>query len=132
MFCKMGVHEYESRAEAEKDETKKFVKVERVRTKKGNGVRCRSVAQELGYGERPDELPLGSVRVARTHAMKKDTHRVMVMDVRCAFLHGEIQYLVYIKLPHVDPRCGDGTMDGTRDVPQIWPEVVRSTLDRLG
>ena len=115
MFCKMGVHEYESRAEAEKDETKKFVKVERVRTKKGNGVRCRFVAQELGYSERPDELfagtpSLGSVRVALTHAMKKDTHRVMVVDVRCAFLHGEIQRLVYFELPHVDPRCGDGTM----------------------
>ena len=128
----MGVHQYESRAEAEKDETKKFVKVERVRTKKGDGVWCRLVAQELGYGERPDELSLGSVRVTVTHAMKKDTQRFIFMDVRCAFLHGEIQRLVYMKLPHVDPRCGDGTMDGTRDVPQIWPEVVRSTLDRLG
>ena len=64
----------------------------------------------------------------------------MVMDVRCAFLHGEIQRSVYIELPHTDPRYGDGTlvgklkkaMYGTRDAPQIWAEVVRSTLDRLG
>ena len=35
MFCKMGVNECESRAEAEKDETGKFVKVKWVRTKKG-------------------------------------------------------------------------------------------------
>ena len=34
-FCKMGVYEYVSRAEAEKDETGKFVKVKWVRTKKG-------------------------------------------------------------------------------------------------
>ena len=103
------------------------------------------MAQELGDGERQDELfagtpSLGSVRVALTHAMKKDTHKVMVMDVKCAFLYGEIQRSVYIELPHTDPRYGDGTlvvklkkaMYGTRDAPQIWAEVVRSTLDRLG
>ena len=33
-FCKMGVYEYVSRAEAERDETGKFVKVKWVRTKK--------------------------------------------------------------------------------------------------
>ena len=93
----MGVHKYVSRAEAEKDETGKFVK------------------QELVYGERPDKLfartpSLGSVRVALTHAMKKDTHKVMVMDVKCAFLYGEIHRSVYIELPHTDPRYGDGTL----------------------
>ena len=71
----MGVYKYVRRAEAEKDETGKFVKVKWVRTKKGDGVQCRFVAQELGYDERLDELfvgtpSLGSVRVALTHAMK--------------------------------------------------------------
>ena len=47
-FCKMGVYVYVSRAEAEKDETGEFVKVNWVRTKKGDGVPCRLVAQELG------------------------------------------------------------------------------------
>ena len=80
----MGVYENVSRAEAEKDETGKFVKVKWVRTKKGDGVRCRLVAQVLHCGERLDELfagtpSLGSVRVALTHAMMKDTHKVMVM-----------------------------------------------------
>ena len=116
-FCKMGVYEYVSRAEAEKDETGKFVKVKWVRTKKEDGVRCRLVAQGLGYGERLDELfaetpSLASVRMALTHAMKKDTHKVMVMDVKCAFLYGEIQRSVYIELPHTDPLYGDGTLVG--------------------
>ena len=144
-FCKMGVYEYIGRGEAEKDEMGKFVKVKWVRTKKGAGVRCRLVAQELGYGERLDELfagtpSLGSVRMALTHAMRKPTHKVMVMDVKCAFLYGEIRRNVYIELPHTDPRYGDASvvgklrkaMYGTRDAPQIWGEVVRTTMEALG
>ena len=65
----MGVYEYVSRAQAETDDSGKFVKVKWVRVKKGEAVRCRLVAQELGYGERLDELfagtpSLGSVRMA--------------------------------------------------------------------
>ena len=144
-FCKMGVYEYVSRAEAENDDTGKFVKVKWVRVKKGEGVRCRLVAQELGYGERLDELfagtpSLGSVRMALTHAMKKPNHKVMVMDVKCAFLYGDIRRNVYIELPHTDPRYGDGTvvgklrkaMYGTRDAPQIWSQVVQEAMESLG
>ena len=141
----MGVYEYASREQAENDEEGKFVKVKWVRVKKGEGVRCRLVAQELGYGERLDELfagtpSLGSVRMALTHAMKKPHHKIMVMDVKCAFLYGEIQRNVYIELPHTDPRYGDGTvvgklkksMYGTRDAPQIWAQVVQDAMESLG
>ena len=144
-FCKMGVYEYASRAEAENDTMGKFVKVKWVRTKKGEGVRCRLVAQELGYGERLDELfagtpSLGSVRTALTHAMRKPHHKIMVMDVKCAFLYGEIRRNVYIELPHTDPRYGDGTvvgklkkaMYGTRDAPQIWAQVVQAAMEDMG
>ena len=144
-FCKMGVYEYASREEAENDSMGKFVKVKWVRTKKGEGVRCRLVAQELGYGERLDELfagtpSLGSVRMALTHAMKKPHHKVMVMDVKCAFLYGDIRRNVYIELPHTDPRYGDGTvvgklkkaMYGTRDAPQIWSQVVQEAMESMG
>ena len=144
-FCKMGVYEYASREEAENDSMGKFVKVKWVRTKKGEGVRCRLVAQELGYGERLDELfagtpSLGSVRMALSHAMKKSHHKIMVMDVKCAFLYGEIRRNVYIELPHTDPRYGDGTvvgklkkaMYGTRDAPQIWSQVVQDAMEGLG
>ena len=144
-FCKMGVYEYCSRRVAEHDAEGKFVKVKWVRTKKGGGVRCRLVAQELGYGERLDELfagtpSLGSVRLALAHAMTKPNFKIMVMDVKCAFLYGEIQRSVYIELPHVDPKYGDGSvvgklrksMYGTRDAPQIWGKVVQNTLENLG
>ena len=144
-FCKMGVYEYASREEAENDTMGKFVKVKWVRTKKGEGVRCRLVAQELGYGERLDELfagtpSLGSVRMALTHAMRKPHHKIMVMDVKCAFLYGEIRRNVYIELPHTDPRFGDGSvvgklkkaMYGTRDAPQIWSQVVQEAMENLG
>ena len=113
----MGIYEYVNREQAENDNTGKFVKVKWVRVKKGEGVRCRLVAQELGYGERLDELfagtpSLGSVRTALTHAMRKPSHKVMVMDVKCAFLYGEIRRNVYIELPHTDPRSGDKTVVG--------------------
>ena len=70
---KMGVHESEGRAEAEKDETEKFVKVERVRTKKGDGVQCRFVAQELGYGERPEDTIAG-VSARGRHTCHEEGH----------------------------------------------------------
>ena len=44
--------------------------------------------------------------------MKKDTHKVMVMDVKRAFLYGEIQRSVFFELPHTDPRYGNGTLVG--------------------
>ena len=144
-FCKMGVYEYHSRELAEQDAEGTFVKVKWVRTKKGGGVRCRLVAQELGYGQRVDELfagtpSLGTVKVALAHAMKRADYKIMVMDVKCAFLYGEIKRNVYIELPHVDPKYGDGglvgklkkSMYGTRDAPQIWAEVVRSAMESLG
>ena len=77
-FSKMGVYECVSRAEAEKDETGKFVKVKWVRTKKGDGVRCRLVAQELGYGERLDELlagtPIAGVSARGPHKCHEEGH----------------------------------------------------------
>ena len=138
----MGVYEYVSREEAENDHTGKFVKVKWVRVRKGEVVRCGPVAQELGYGERLDELfagtpSLGSVRMALSHAMKRSNHKIMVMDVKCAFLYGEIRRNVYIELPHTDPRYGDGSvvgklkkaMYGTRDAPQIWSQVVQEAME---
>ena len=59
-------------------------------------LRGRSPVSFSGAGAGVDELfagtpSLNSVRVALTHAMKKDTHKVMVKDVKCAFLYGEIR-----------------------------------------
>ena len=63
-FKKMGVYDFETRAVAMNVELGKFVKVKWVRTNKGTAmdpeVRVRLVAQELGYGQRMDELFAGT------------------------------------------------------------------------
>ena len=64
----------------------------------------------------------------------------MIMDVKCAFLYGDIRRNIYIELPHTDPRYGDGSivgklrkaMYGTRDAPQIWGQVVQRSMEALG
>ena len=78
--------------------------------------------------------------MALAYAMRKKNHKVMVLDVKCAFLYGTARRRVYIELPHTDPRYGDPnvvgvlkkSMYGTRDAPQIWGEHVRATLEELG
>ena len=149
-FRKMGVYDYVTRREAERDAEGKFVKVKWVRVNKGTAdepkIRCRLVAQELGYGERIDELFAGtpsltSVRLALHHTAKGgNDHQIMIMDVKSAFLYGVMKRKVYIELPTQDPRYGDGNlvgvlnkaMYGTRDAPQIWQDEVRKTMEEMG
>ena len=69
------------------------MKVKRVRVNKGTPrdpvVKCRLVAQELGYGQRMDELfsgtpSLAALRLALTHAVLGGGRRsLMVLDVKC-------------------------------------------------
>ena len=88
-FKKMGVYSYVSRSEALNDPDGSFVKVKWVRTNKGTAaqpnIRCRLVAQEIGYGQRIDELFSGtpslmSTKMAIAHAVKEG-RGIMVMDV---------------------------------------------------
>lgn len=149
-FEEMGVYEYVSREAAVNDPEGKFVKVKWVRTNKGSMadqvVKCRLVAQELGYGQRMDELFSGTpslmaVKVALAHAAKGGKSRgVMIMDVKAAFLYGKCRRKIYIELPSQDPRHGDGglvgllkkAMYGTRDAPQIWQKEVQKTMESFG
>jgi hypothetical protein len=149
-FRKMMVYEYVSRERAQEDEEGKFVKVKWVRTNKGTSleqeVRCRLVAQELGYGEKMDELfagtpSLSAVKTVLYHASEGGQHRcAMILDVKCAFLYGSMRRRVYIELPRQDPRHGSGdtvgllkkAMYGTRDAPQIWQEEVQRTMEEIG
>ena len=149
-FKKMGVYDYETRAVAMNDELGEFVKVKWVRTNKGTPmdpeVRCRLVAQELGYGQRMDELFAGTpslmaVKLILHHAGKgRPEQGIMVLDVKCAFLYGQIRRRVYIELPQQDSRSADKSvvgvlrkaMYGTRDAPQIWQEEVERAMRDLG
>ena len=64
----------------------------------------------------------------------------MIMDVKSAFLYGKVKRTVYIELPKEDPRSRKGdtlgklikAMYGTRDAPQIWQEVVKEKMKKLG
>ena len=149
-FAEMGVYERVPRAEALNDPDGKFVKVKWVRTNKGSAedqvVKCRLVAQELGYGQRMDELFSGTpslmaVKVALAHAARGGPHYgIMIMDVKAAFLYGECRRKIYIELPTQDPCYGDGglvgklrkAMYGTRDAPQIWQREVQKSMESIG
>ena len=150
-FKKVGVYDYETRAVAMNDELGKFV-VKWVRTNKGTAmdpeVRCRLVAQELGYGQRMDELFAGTpslmaVKLILHHAAKGGggaEQGIMVLDVKRAFLYGQIRRRVYIELPQQDSRSADKSvvvvlrkaMYGTPDAPQIWQEEVEKAMRDLG
>ena len=65
---------------------------------------------------------------------------IMVLDVKCAFLYGQIRRRVYIELHQQDSRSGDKfvvgdlrkAMYGTRDAPQILQEEVEKAMRDLG
>ena len=103
----MGVYSYVSRSEALNDPDGSFVKVKWVRTNEGTAaqlnIRCRLVAQEIGYGQRIDELFSGtpslmSTKMAIVRAAKGE-RGTMVMDVKCAFLDGVCRRRIFIELP---------------------------------
>jgi len=96
-FKKQGVYEYRSRAEAQADKEGNFVKVKWVRINKGTRekqrVRCRLVAQELGFGVKDDELYAGTPSLATMkmmvsfYASCSDPDIVLkVIDEKCIFV----------------------------------------------
>ena len=63
----------------------------------------------------------------------------MILDIKSAFLYGEMEDIIYIELPPEDPDYGKGfvglldkPMYGTRKAPQVWNNVVRDTLFEFG
>ena len=64
----------------------------------------------------------------------------MLLDFKRAFLYGDCERDVYIKVPAEDPNCVEGkhvgklrkAMYGTRDAPAVWQKLVRRTLVALG
>ena len=150
-FTKMGVYKHVSRQEAEKDLEGKFVKVKWVRINKGTAekpkVRCRLVAQELGYGTKVDELFAGTpsmtavkLVLAKMANSRHNDQELMVLDVKSAFLYGKMRRSVYIELPKQDKYSMypdmvghlEKAMYGTRDAPLIWQEKVRKVREDLG
>lgn len=65
---------------------------------------------------------------------------VMVLDVTCAFLYGNMRRRVHIGLPKQDPGSKNKekmgrlvkAMYGANEAPQIWGDEVRREMTRLG
>ena len=119
-FKKMGVYSYVSRSEALNDPDGSFVKVKWVRTNKGTAaqanIRCRLVAEEIGYGQRIDELfsgtpSLTSTKMATVHAAKGGARhcghgREVCFSLRCL----SPPYLHRASPPRPQARCGRSCM----------------------
>ena len=111
-------------------------------------VKCRLVCQEFNDGYNCDELfagtpPLYVMRLIISLFASGNNHlhkKLMIMDVKSAFLYGNVKRELYIELPIEDPHHASGNMVGklhkamygTRDAPQIWQEVVESKMCSLG
>ena len=147
-FKKMGVYDYVGRQTAHQDGEGIFVKVRWVRVNKGTKtnphMKCRLVAQELGYGARMDEPyantpSLRCIKLAMYAAQKGKDRKLMTLDVQSAFLCGAARRKIYIELPSADPQHGSDevgllrkALRGTRDAPQIWQSEVPRSQETLG
>merc|ERR1712127_627023 len=64
--------------------------------------------------------------------------KLMVLDVKRAFLHGIATRLIYVQLPDEESENGkyvgrlNKTLYGTRDAPVAWLRVVREEVETLG
>jgi len=147
-FREMGVYEYVPRGEARRSGGK-LVGVRWVDVAKGDGVRSRLVAQEFAGKEEREDLfagtpPLAAVKLLISEVATKvgaGRHEVklMIADIKRAFLYGDIEDEIYVELPSEDPMKEQGyvghlrkAMYGTRAAPQVWQNVVRATMEKLG
>jgi len=145
-FEEMKVYTYARREEARS--RGKIVGVRWVDTKKGERMKSRLVAQEFAHGDRDDIFaatpPLMASRFVISNAASRGrrgdtTRRLCVMDVKRAFLYGDIEEEIYIELPDEDPMKAKGyvgklvkAMYGTRSAPLIWQKVVRRKMKEMG
>ena len=151
-FRSMEVYAKVPQSEMERDEGYVHVGTRWVVTNKGSiespKVKARLVAQEFATSEGKGELfagtpGLGPLRSIVSNLATNNPHgerRLMVMDVKSAFLYGRARRRVYVQLPHEDqqgdvaPMVGrlNKAMYGTRDAPPIWHEHLCQTLVDVG
>ena len=128
----------------------KVIGVRWVETEKADGrIRSRLVAQEFATQGDRDDLFAGTPPLAATKMILSELassgrqgpgdHRLMVLDIKRAFLYGYIEDELYIELPDEDPMKAKGylgrlvkAMYGTRAAPQVWQETVRKVMFGMG
>ena len=146
-FDQMNVYEYIKKEDYDYTGGKK-IGVRWVDIDKGHKIRSRLVAQEFAHGENRDDLFAGTPPLVATKALLSDfasngasgpSGRIMVLDIKRAFLYGNIAENIAINLPEEDPMHGKGyygkllkAMYGTRAAPQAWQGVVKNVMSKLG
>jgi len=117
---------------------------------KGDQVRCRLVAQEFAGSEKREDLYAGTPPLSATRYLLSNTasrgrsygvppsRKLMVLDIKRAFLHGQVTRTIHVELPEEESEGGRyvgrlvKTLYGTRDAPVAWQRVVKSDMARLG
>ena len=84
--------------------------------KKGDKVRCRLVAQEFAGSDKREDLYAGTPPLSATRYLLSDSvsrgrrerfrRKLMVVDVKRAFLHGLCTRSIYIELPGTESQGG--------------------------
>ena len=148
-FKSMGVYDYVKKEVYDANPGGKKIGVRWVDIDKGSRVRSRLVAQEFAHGELRDDLFAGTPPLSATKALISDIAsngkcepkklRLMVLDIKRAFLYGDMEEDIVINLPPEDPQYGRGyygrlkkAMYGTRAAPLAWQRVVHQTMKDLG
>ena len=149
-FEQMKVYEYVKMEKAMCEPDAKRIGVRWVDINKGPKVRSRLVAQEFARGDpNREDLFAGTPPLGATKMLLSDLasngrggpggKRLMVLDVKRAFLYGDIEEKIFVDLPEEDPMKSRGycgrlrkAMYGTRAAPVVWQKLVRETMHRLG
>ena len=148
IFQEMGVYEHVPRRVMEQSQSGKLVGVRWVDVLKDSGVRSRLVAQEFATTERDDIFaatpPLAAIKaiiskIASSGRGGAAQQKLMVLDVKRAFLYGDLAEEIYVELPDEDEKKRKGyvgrlrkAMYGTRSAPTVWQKLVRATMIELG
>ena len=115
-MTQMRVRDKVTREQAQSDPEGKIVGTRWVFVKKGDKVRCRLVAQEFAGSDKREGLYAGTPSLAATRYLLSDTvsrgrrnkrGKLMVVDVKRAFLHGYCTRSIYIELPGAESQGGE-------------------------
>ena len=149
IFNEMNVYSYATEEEMRNTEGAKMIGTTWVDVNKGTMAqpeyRSRLCGQEFAKGDPMDDLfaatpPLQGIKLMVSMCASEPGKRLMILDVKRAFLYGKVTRPIFTKLPREDPRFGEPgivwrlekAMYGTRDAPAIWQREVRRVLCALG
>ena len=115
-MSKMHVWDRVTREQARQDPEGHIVGTRWVFVKNGDNVRCRLVAQEFAGSDKREDLYAGTPALSATRYLLSDsvsrgskrmqTRKLIVVDIKRAFLHGFCTRSIYIELPDEESEGG--------------------------